>query len=344
MNRRLVLIALAVLVPLALFVPAKIAASWRPVKVGHVPNVLGTGPSQMTMRASRRYLLASDAIRTDRFDLRDGGQTVVIHGGIAENDDWLVNLRSSKSGQSELVLRDGSHSFAFPIQGVTAFDEFGYDDETAARVFSRQNLRIHPDRVEFVLQDTFYRWNRASRKLERRIDLRDVSQPVNGFREQKIAAIARDGERVVTLDSQSIEWRNTRGGEVIQRFPLAGYRPSNWTPDQIQVSDYGALALYNARDKGGNNSRKWEVRSTDNGRVLWKFALPSTNNRAVFSPDETRIALPADDLKWQIRDAQTGALIRTLSRVHNMRAAIFSPDGGALYSVAEGVLFRQRAR
>ena len=124
---------------------------------------------------------------------------------------------------------------------------------------------------------------------------------------------------------------------------MANYRPSNQTSDHIQVSNYGALSLYNV-EIGGQNSAQWNVISTANGRVLWNFTLASPTNRAVFSDDEKWLALTCDNLRWEICNSQNGALARKLPRVPNMRAAAFSPDGNTLYSIADGVLYRQRAR
>ena len=349
MNRRKFLITFAIAVPIAVFVPAKIVASWRPVVVGQldVPHLM----VPMTTRVSSRYLVASDALFTTRFDLQDGDKIPLIYGGIAENEAWLATLRAPKYGQLELSLHNGEQTFAYPIPNVTAFSKAGTNANTTAHLLARQTLRIEPNRVELVFLNTYYRWNRNSRKLESSIPLEDITQSISGFIEEKIAAISRDGERVVTLNSKSIDWRSTLSSQVTQRFTFKGYRPSSQTSEQIQVSDYGALALYNVY-VGGKNSTQWEVRSTATGRVLWKFALASLSNRAVFSDDEKRLALPTDGLKWKICDAQTGAIIRILPRVPDMRAAAFSPDGTTLYSVADDprynvasdILYRQRAR
>lgn len=341
MNRRFILIALAIAVPVAVFIPMKIAASWRPVGVATVAGAQTN--IAMTMRVSKRYLVASDANATNLFNLQNGDKTLLNYGGIAENGAWLANLRAPKHGQLELSLSNSEQTFAYPIPNVTASSKAGFDANATAQTLSRQTLRIEADRVEVVNFGAYYRWNRRSRKLERSIRLEDMSQNLAGFREEKIAAITRDGERVVALDSKGIAWRSTTSNQVTERFRFTSYRPSNRTSEQIQVSNYGAVALYNVYI-GGNNSAQWEVRSTANGRVLWKFTLSSPTSRAVFSPDEKWLALPVDALKWEIRDAQSGAIIRTLPRVPDVRAAVSSPDGATLYSVANGVLYRQRAR
>ena len=181
--------------------------------------------------------------------------------------------------------------------------------------------------------------------MERNCRLEEIGalQDINGFVEEKVSAIARDGESVVSLDSKSIEWRSTRRNRVTKRWKLTGYRPVNQTFEQIQISNYGAFALCNVWI-GGANSNQWDVCSTNSGRVLWKFTLTSPTNRAVFSSDEKWLALPTNGLHWEIRDAQSGVLSRTLPRVPGVRGAVFSPDGATLYSVADGVLYRQRAR
>ena len=235
MNRRRFLIAFAIAVPIAVFVAAKIAASWRPVVVGQldVPHLR----VPMTTRVSSRYLVASDALFTHRFDLQNGDNIPLIYGGIAENEAWLATLRAPKYGQLELSLRNGEQTSAYPIPNVTAFSKAGSNANTTAHLLARQTLRIEPNRVELVFLNTYYRWNRGSRKLERSTALEDITQNISGFVEEKIMAISRDGERVVTLNSKSIEWRSTSSSQVTQRFTLEGYRPSSQTSEQIQVSD-----------------------------------------------------------------------------------------------------------
>ena len=83
------------------------------------------------------------------------------------------------------------------------------------------------------------------------------------------------------------------------------------------------------------------------GRLLWKFDLPTidTNVIIAFTPDEKTIAIARPDLRaWELRDIQTGQIIRTLPLVPATECAAFSPDGAALYCVAGGTLYRQRAR
>ena len=297
------------------------------------------------MRTSQCYLVASDARATTRFDLKSGERTRLKNGGIAEDGTWIANLRAPKSGQLELSLSDGAQTFAYPIPNVTAFNKAGSDANQSAQIFSRQTLRIHADRVELVWFDSYFRWNRKSRKLERNCRLEEIGalQDINGFVEEKVSAITRDGENVVSLDSTGIEWRATRNDLLLKRLSLSGCRPSNQSSEQIQISNYGAFALCNVWI-GGANSNQWDVCSTNSGRVLWKFTLTSPTNRAVFSSDEKWLALPTNGLHWEIRDAQSGVLSRTLPRVPNVRGAVFSPDGATLYSVADGVLYRQRAR
>ena len=341
--KRRTLIALALTAPLAMFIPAKIAASWRPVAIG---ELFGANNGQtLTMRVSERYIVASDVNATTRFDLQSGERTRLKNGGIAEEGAWMANLRAPKYGQMELALSDGALTFAYPIPNVTASSQAGFDANRSAQLLSRQTLRIAPDRVELVWFNSYFRWNRKSRKLERNSHLEEIGglQDINGFIEEKVSAITRDGESVVSLDSTGIEWRSTRIDLVTKRLELSGYRPANQTSEQIQISNYGALALYNVW-VGGANSAQWEVRGTSNGRVLWQFTLASLANRAVFSADEKWLALPTDNLRWEIRDAQTGALSRSLPRVPNVRGAVFSPDGATLYSAANGVLYRQRVR
>ena len=350
MTRRRLLIALAVAVPLAIFIAANWATRWRPVKIGALPAMPRLG-LPTTLRASNRYLIAG-ATSSDNytlFDLQTQTQRRIRNQTLLEDGDLLLQLRASSRvgaavapGNVQLVMSGDGPARVYVLRGFSMSGTLksGFSAET----MSRSTVRVSPDldRVELVFSDTYYRWSQTSRAPQRKAYLIDFS-PINGFVEESVAAIARDGESVVSLNSRAIEWRSTRDGRVLKSIALRGFRASNQTSEQIGISNFGALALYNL-PVGGINSTRWEVRDAQNGRVKWKFKLPFLNNRAVFSPDEKWLALPSDGLHWDIRDAQTGVLARQLPRLPNVSGAAFAPDNSTLYSVANGVLYRQRAR
>ena len=353
MNRRRFLIALAILVPLALFGAAKWASRWRPVRVGAMVGA-PKNPAP-TLRVTERAVLACHNYGVcTRFDLtadlNAAARRKVRRQTVARDGTWTAALVSRPNAELQPALtpklelaltRDGA-TRAYPIPNLTiTTGEAGFE----ARALNERTLRVSPElnRVEMVLFTSYYRWNLATRALERRTALPMVGfGSVNGFIEENVVALARDGESVCLLNSHFIEWRSARDGRTLRRFPVRGMRPTNVTSDQIQVSTFGALALLNVPVKGVN-SKRWQVVNARTGAALWRFDLDALSARAVIAPDETVLALPrARD--WQIRDAHTGAILRTLPLVPDANAAAFSPDGATLYSIANGILYRQRAR
>ncbi len=87
------------------------------------------------------------------------------------------------------------------------------------------------------------------------------------------------------------------------------------------------------------------VLQTATGQRLWDFHENEVNPSFnwVASNDE-RVIFVRAGTQWQVRDFQTGTLLRRLPCVSNVQAAASSPDGSMLYSIAGGVLYRQRAR
>lgn len=171
MNRRHFLVALAVIAPVAVFIPTKIAASWRPVKVA---PLLGTQPlwSPWLMRVSQRYVVTGGGIYT-RFDLQTGQRQLIQRESIAENGAWTAKLRPGTTGSLELLLSKDGATFAYPIANANFSSS---DTGLEAKLLSRQTLRVSPNsnRVELIFADTYNRWNLTSRRLERSISAQIV--------------------------------------------------------------------------------------------------------------------------------------------------------------------------
>ena len=63
------------------------------------------------------------------------------------------------------------------------------------------------------------------------------------------------------------------------------------------------------------------------------------------APDDKQLAVPKTKRHcWEIHDSKTGVLLHTLPMISGVYTGAFSPDGATLYSVANGVLYKQRAR
>ena len=89
----------------------------------------------------------------------------------------------------------------------------------------------------------------------------------------------------------------------------------------------------------------WNVHDAHSGRLLWQYQLEEHIRERAIAPDESVIALPFPAREqWEIRDLKSGEPLRTLPLVPALQSATFSPDARTLYSLAGGVLYRQRAR
>ena len=353
MNRRRILIALAILTPLALFGAAKWATRWRPVVVG---ATLGRTRHSPLVRASARYVVAGDRTSYTRFDLQTGARVALQNGGmartsatkrggIAPTGAWAVERTVNSKGHWKLILTAPDGAARAYSCGGAGFDlppGSGPIPNWEVENLAAQRLRVSPagNRLELLDGYHYWRWNLASGALERQIALEQPDPLGNADdRDAESFALTRDGERAVFPVEKTLVWRSMRSGAVLTRVPLGGVPHFR----AARVSPLGTYALFDANLTGA--TARWRVVETRTGRVLWSFDVGSSEEIAPFAPDETRIAVPLSQSKiWQIRDLATGKIIGTLPLVPDTNAAAFSPDGATLYSIAGGVLYRQRAR
>ncbi len=149
-------------------------------------------------------------------------------------------------------------------------------------------------------------------------------------------ALSRDGQTFLHAKETSFLQGDTTSGKTTRTTRLQNIR----FHESLILSPYGRYAFY---DQPGAPFR-WGVVSTQTGKRLWGFSIPPIVSPLwAVSDDETTIVVPADK-EWQVRDLQNGAVLRRLPFVVGVRAASLSPDGATLYCVANGVLYRQRAR
>ena len=312
--KRRILVALAIALPLAIFGIAKVASRWRPVALTR----LTYGKAGFVMvRAGERLVSADD----EKFDLQTRALT--------SSTDPIV-------GVSALTWRLQSH----PPNGARLVLEA---PDQPARVYPLTDVytkgegagplvRFSPqtDRVEMLLGQNYYRWSARSRQLQRHTVLPGM--------ETYERALAPDGESVIYVDSRNISALSTRSGRLVRVTPLRGFVGGTLA----YASPLGRYALYEAPDAQISKYRVVDARS---GRVLWILMMPLADAELVFSSDETEISIPVAKRKvWEIRAAQSGAIIRTLPLVPGTLGGAFSPDNATLYSVADGTLYRQRAR
>ena len=331
MKHRRFLVALAVVVPLAAFIAAKVVASWRPVVLGNVSQ--RGAHSAHLMGDSERYVWVENYhsegdvgySKRTLFDLETGNARLLADSeGIADDGAWLWELQTDQE-KPLLWLREGDEP---PVSYALNADALHTTRRDVAlfRVFPALN------RVEMLLGRRIYRWNKSSRQLERTSKI--------AFSNGNDTALSRDGETIVHADVKSINLGVARTGQLSRRVPFRGFK---WSYEK-RVSPFGSWILSDVNDSKWPVTH-WRVVNASTGRSSWNFYQKDWAENPVFSPDEIAIALPVFARKlWEIRDLQTGALARTLPMITGAQRGVFSPDGETLYSVANGVLYRQRAR
>ena len=341
MNRRRLIAAFAIAIMLAIFAVTKSVASWRPVRVGALGFDLENFANP-DVRVGKDYVVAGGRSAYARFDLQTGARKPLRHADFLIDDGWLgqlavtdhVELQIRKNGGATTTYKAPTHFIASPGDVY----EVEHDPD-AVRVTPRSQ------RVEMVLDGAYYRWNQTSRVLERDVPLVEASD--------RVQALARDGETVVSPTIRGIFRNSTRPGQAPAKVALQGVEAYK----ERQVSPFGAYVIYYAfAAKDGANALVLQVVDAQSGRGLWSsrwkfdevYIFNNANaifDDAVFSPDETRVALPLlDRNQWEIHDTKSGALLCTVPRLPGVQCAAFAPDNATLYSVAGGVLYRQRAR
>ena len=365
MKRRRALVAFAVFVPLVLLGAAKWVTRFRPVKVGAITGNRRVSYLDMAVHAGPHILVAGGGLSDwNRFDLAGGTRQTLAHESLVEGTDIVVQARTNAAGVLQLLLRKGAGApLAYDLRepptsekqtrwnriGAQPGYPAGNPDNYEAQSFARRNLRVSPaqNRVEVLWHQTYYRWNRATGALERRVKL-DTKGQIGGdeISSRRSWALTRDGETLMLPTLFGISRFSTRTGKRVAQLNLPRFYPASGYGGWNLPSPYGAYAFYSTRGEGikATTVRLFETRA---GRLLWKFDLPTidTNVIIAFTPDEKTIAIARPDLHaWELRDTQTGQIIRTLPLVPATECAAFSPDGAALYCVAGGTLYRQRAR
>ena len=329
MNRRYILVALAVAVPLALFIPTKIAASWRPVKVAVLykpgqPILVGLG-AVSALRATPREIVFSDFESGTICDLQTKQVRALKTEGVSASGSALWRFVGG-SAPKILVRRDATErTYALPTEDAEELNAMarGFDGSSYA-------VTANAERVELAVGAHYYRWNASSRALERSTNCDMESSLEN-------KAITRDGASIINAGLSQISALSTESGEFTRHTKVP-----KTNAEGARVSAFGTYSLYSPDI---SNAMKWRVMATKDARELWQFQTSAKDDAVTMSPDEKWLAIARGDRKiWETRDLKTGQIIRTLPLVPATNIGAFSPDGATLYSVADGVLYRQRAR
>lgn len=359
MNRRHLFVALVIAVPVAVLIPLKIAASWRPVKVAFWNTEKNS--YDLGIWASARAVSDGNSV----FDLKtlraQRGQIALLSAA------WTWNWGDTGLQQNPLVLQNGGKSVAFALPPLVSFPldwnqvkVFPERDElqTTFAQHSRGNANLEDsqnfDRVGVC------RWNLTTRHLQHLVFMLQPTGTQNVF--------SRDGESLIALapDSNAISIFSTRTAKRLRVIALRGldtrYNKTGGV-SRFSFSAFGSYVLhtrlpestpfYPTTSWGRTRWEKpapgtiynYEIVETRTGHVLWSYQLGQWEERAFFAPDEKSLAVPRVKRRiWEIRDTQTGVLVRTLPLMPGAQTGALSPDGATLYSIANGVLYCQRAR
>lgn len=334
MNRRFFLIALAAIIPLIPLRLAQAAPDEQPVKIALIDPpkkdgpVLGGPTISFRTYASESGLVFPSVDENKFFDfktktVRSLGSEGIVAGG---NGEWQF----VGGAAPYLSVRQGAsveRPYAFPAEDFEELNAIPKDwyQDTAI-------VAANDERVEMVWSAHYYRWNTETRVLEMNVNC-DMESGLDN------KAIARDGESIINADLSEISALSTQTGEFTRhdKVPHAG-------ADGAHISAFGAYCVY----EPVTNSQEpiWSVLDTATARELWTFTLDNWQEDTIlFSPDEKYLVIGRGDHKiWEFHDAKTGEILRTLPLVSGANSGVFSPDGATLYSVAGGVLYRQRAR
>ena len=336
MNRRYFLIALAAITPLTLFgsVKAEAEPSWQPVKIVLIDPpkkegmTLGGPTISFRTYASEAGLIFPTGDESRFFDFKTKTVRLLEAEGIVAggNGEWHF----VGGAAPYLAVRQGAsveRPYAFPAEDfeeLNAIPKDWYQDSAT--------VAANDERIEMVWSAHYYRWNTKSRVLERDVNL----DQEDGLENQ---AISRDGESIINADLSQISVNSTETGEFTRhaKVPHAG-------ADGAHISAFGAYCVY--EPVTNSQEQIWFVLDTATARDIWTFTLDNWQEDTIlFSLDEKYLVIGRGDRKiWEIHDAKTGDIVRTLPLVSGANSGAFSPDDATLYSVANGVLYRQRAR
>ena len=348
-NRRF-LVALAVVLPLALFGVAKITTRFRPVAIGELARTKRSYSNGEGVRVGADCVVAGGGpFAWTRFSFPSDTRRVLAHETILEDSAFTLKLRPQKAGDSAQVRvsdeKGASVAYDVPDTFVPAYHPV-MDDNTEAHSFTRQTARLSPDgqRLELMLDGVYCRWNRGNPKPTRVADILH-NGGLNGYETMgpQSWAIARDGESVVLPTIEEFSRFSTRTAKRTARLKLATFRGFKGYSDFPRLSSFGTYALYRMQPFGGKAMTY--CFDTTRARPLWQAQSKSVGSAYAFARDEQTIAIAQDARAlWEIRDVRSGQVLRTLPLASGTQAAEFSTDGATLYSLANGKLIRQRAR
>lgn len=323
-RRSLILLPLSLGV-VGLFVGREMA-SWRPVEVARF---------SLSARSELGELTTSNyAVE----------QKVYPSPTSVERDSWIFDTRNQTT-HKVVSFSDNAVDVQDDFSWKQTGDPFSIevvDGKNQKKKFSRsppiesvnrQCLRILPDQNRLIALDYYIivEWNFQKQTLKRAVRI-PPSADGNGARG---IALSRDARQFILVNQFTFRIGDTTTGKITHTSPMG----KGVFYEDVSLSPYGRYAL--CEQSAG--TPVWRVVETRTGKWLWRFTSHPGSSLWAISDDQNTIVIPADK-NWEVRDLQSGAVQRQLPFVPGATVAALSPDGKALYSVAKGVLYRQRAR
>lgn len=311
---------------------AKAAASWRPVVVARFAVSNNTVPTEPSVSSHQLACTLEETTSSSSrvgalFDTRNG-ETQTFN--LAPSD--AIGVQNGLFWRSHSTKEDGP--FALEVKDEQGDKKkFSHDSLSLA---SNDTLRLLPAENRVVLFDPINKiiceWNLKDQKPGEEVELDTTEEASNGGS----ATLSRDGRKFFLFTGKRFLTGDTSTGTVTATAPLRGIKFYG----SVVYSPNGRYALFDQPTK----TFRWEVVETATGKHLWGFTIDASASPLwAISGDEQTIIVP-NGKAWEARDFQTGALLRRLPCVPDTWLAALSPDGETLYSVAVGVLYRQRAR
>ncbi|MBW3637389.1 MAG: hypothetical protein KY445_13150 [Armatimonadetes bacterium] len=305
--KRKLLLSLAVALPLALFLAAREAASWRPQLIGKT-----TASHKVQISPNGLWACLMDGEGSEIWDLQTWQR---VRGKFYGFQDFSPDSRhfavviSNSRGAGALLHTPQVQLFDVASGKLVRSwrDERHFPDDWLAKG------RFSPDGKRFIVvtQKTCRQFEVASGKLLSRAELGTDEEPL------RQAAISPDGRHFLESGA-GVKLRRVEGGDVVLgRLDARG--PMGWSPDG---------QFYWDRDAKFNNLRLWRLRDHT---LVQKVTYDTWLH---FTPDSKHLAV-ATPKGLELRDVLTGKIVQTLPGPQDDPFA-FAPDGSFAVAVDGG--------
>ncbi len=200
-----------------------------------------------------------------------------------------------------------------------------------AKGFSDYGPQVHispeQNRVVLLSGKTIVEWDYQTGKLKHQREIKSIAQSTR-------SALSSDGRSFVLAVSKGFQIGDVATG-VTRKVSFQGVS----FPQSAELSPHGKYGVLDQK-----SAKRFKVVESATGKPLWGFSAPTGAPDGWTISDDEKTIFVRQSRNWQVHDLKSGELLRELPLVPNVCACTPSSDGATLYSVANGVLYRQRAR